>query len=137
MVRNLCGWFVYPSRGDSMIMTVDCQTAVRCAVTDRTVISLFILDDDYCLYSGQLRSWVIYWTWWITAVRCVITDRTVISLFIPDNDYCLYSGQLRSRQSTGPDGLICNASWVTGDSCLICFINKPSVYFNSYGFWFD
>ena len=46
----------------------------------------------------------------------MVTDRTVISLFIPDNDYCLYSGQLRSRQSTGPDGLICNASWVTGDS---------------------
>ena len=65
----------------------------------------------------------------------MVTDKTVISLFILDNDYCLYSGQLRSRQSTGPDGLICNASWVTGDSCLICFINKPSVYFNL--FWFD
>ena len=55
IVRNLCGWLVYPSGGDSIIiMTVDCQTAVRCAVTERAVIPLFILDNNYSLYSGKL-----------------------------------------------------------------------------------
>ena len=55
-------------------MTVDCQTAVRCAVTDRAVIPLFILDNNYSLYSGNpldlMNQFAVLSSWATSDSRC-------------------------------------------------------------------
>ena len=54
MVRNLHELFVYISRGNLIVMTVNCKLVVRCAVTGESVVFQIIVDDNYDLSSGQL-----------------------------------------------------------------------------------
>ena len=73
MVRNLRELFVYISRGNLIVMTVNCKLVVRCAVTGESVVLQIIVDDNYDLSSDQLslsndlldlRNWLIFCIFW-------------------------------------------------------------------------